>query len=254
LNNSHPTLYAPRTLAEIVDHAKLAYPANIAINDRWIAHYENRIAYERVLLEEVGATDLLMPKPRRELMPLLNYRATGRSITTENLYDRGRQITYPQVEMTQAEYVAINKDYRAARLGPDKLHRFRTAMIKHSLVSVFLTDSKEHAEPKPAEPKEIEGLPPTERAPRIVGYAAPQPRFDDPKDAEFQALREQVKTGVQVVTAAQLFPTPRDLAEQSVELAGDRADTPRPGAKRWNRRIIGRHLQRGGRPSGGRRD
>lgn len=56
LTNAHPTLYAPRTLAEIVDHAKQSYPAAIAYADRWIAHYEHRLAYERAMLGESGGT------------------------------------------------------------------------------------------------------------------------------------------------------------------------------------------------------
>ncbi len=56
LTNGHPTLYAPRTLAEIVDHAKAVYPRTIAHCNRWIAHYENRMAYERAMLaEQIGA-------------------------------------------------------------------------------------------------------------------------------------------------------------------------------------------------------
>jgi predicted RNA methylase len=54
LTNSHPTLYAPRTLAEVIDRAKKVYPATIAYCERWIRHYDNRIAYERAMLGEQG--------------------------------------------------------------------------------------------------------------------------------------------------------------------------------------------------------
>jgi len=54
LTNSHPRLYAPRTLAEVVESAKRAYPSVIAYADRWIAHFDNRIAYERAMLESQG--------------------------------------------------------------------------------------------------------------------------------------------------------------------------------------------------------
>lgn len=39
-------------------------------------------------------------------------------------------------------------------------------------------------------------------------------------DSEFAAMREQLKTGVRVVTAPQLFETPPDLAARMVDLAG----------------------------------
>lgn len=38
-------------------------------------------------------------------------------------------------------------------------------------------------------------------------------------DAEFAAMKQQLKTGVRVVTAPQLFQTPNDLAARMVELA-----------------------------------
>ena len=54
LTNYHPTLYAPRTLAEVVEHAKAIYPRSIAHSQRWVEHYQNRIAYERAMLAEAG--------------------------------------------------------------------------------------------------------------------------------------------------------------------------------------------------------
>jgi len=39
----------------------------------------------------------------------------------------------------------------------------------------------------------------------------------------FDALRTALRSGVQVVSAAQLFPTPPDLADRVIELAGIRA-------------------------------
>lgn len=95
---------------------------------RWIDHYENRLTYERAMLADAGATDLLLPKPRPALPPLLNYRAPGGSITIDNPYDRVRQITFQQVEMTKAEYAKINQDYRGAKVSKDRTHRFRTAI------------------------------------------------------------------------------------------------------------------------------
>jgi protein-L-isoaspartate O-methyltransferase len=56
LTNGHPTLYAPRSLQEVIDHAAKVYPASIAHCERWIEHYQNRLAYERAMLaEQIGA-------------------------------------------------------------------------------------------------------------------------------------------------------------------------------------------------------
>lgn len=57
LTGSHPTLYAPRTVDEVVEHVLAALTRSTRPNNgtqRWIDHYENRIAYERAMLEETG--------------------------------------------------------------------------------------------------------------------------------------------------------------------------------------------------------
>ncbi|TAI67595.1 DUF3560 domain-containing protein [Bradyrhizobium sp. Leo170] len=55
LSERESTLYAPRTVAEVIEHAKAVYPATIANCDRWLSHYDNRLAYERAMLaEQIG--------------------------------------------------------------------------------------------------------------------------------------------------------------------------------------------------------
>lgn len=56
LTNTESLLFAPRTVAEIVDVAKRTYPATITYCDRWISHYELRLTYERAMLGEAGGT------------------------------------------------------------------------------------------------------------------------------------------------------------------------------------------------------
>lgn len=220
------SLYAARTVAEIVEHAQKVYPANMAHNDRWIAHYENRLSYERAMLNEQGASDLLKPAPRRALAPLLNYRAPGGSITAPHMYDRNKSVTYRQVDMTKAEYAAINVDYKGARVSADKTHRFRTAMVRHELVCVFLTDSKAVAEPEAQQAKP--------EAPReFVAPLAPREKRSKPEATAFDAMRAQLKHGVQVVTVPQLFSTPADLGARMVDMAeiqdGDEVLEPNAG-------------------------
>jgi len=109
--------------------------------------------------------------------------------------------------MLQADYAKINKDYKGTRVVGNS-HRIRTCMQlqRHSLVCVFLTDSKAHERPEDREP--------APRAPR------PEPRaYVAPEPTAFDAMRETLKAGVQVVSADQLFPTPPDVARQVIELA-----------------------------------
>jgi hypothetical protein len=182
---------------------------NNAGRARWIAHYENRLAYERAMLEEQGAADLLKPKPRPVQLPLCNYRAPN-GIDIQNIYNRGELMHYPQVEMTRAEYAKIYNDYKGTRVV-DNSHRVRTAMLPgHKLVSVFLTDAPIHEKPTP-------GAPPKPREVRLATFEKPEP---DAKAKEFAAMKEQLRGGgVKVVSVPNLFPTPPELAARMVELA-----------------------------------
>ena len=54
LQGSFPTLYASRTLDEVLAVALETYPRVIPTYDRWIDHYTNRIAYEKAMLGETG--------------------------------------------------------------------------------------------------------------------------------------------------------------------------------------------------------
>jgi phospholipid N-methyltransferase len=216
LDNSHPTLYAPRTLDEVVGHALKVYPPSIAHCDRWIAHYENRLAYERAMLEEAGASHLLVPKPKKEQPPLLNYRAKAGNVTTINQWRNNEPITYRQVEMTKAEYGAINKDYKGTRPSMDKSHRFRTAMVRHELVSVFLTDLKAVEEPEAGAPK----VEPDRASGRLAAQIANAKPYVPPERTAFDDIKDSLKAGVKVVAAPQLFPTPPDVADRMVDLAG----------------------------------
>jgi len=54
LTKASPTLYAERTLAEAIEAAQKHYPRVVASATRWIDHYENRLAYERAMLDAQG--------------------------------------------------------------------------------------------------------------------------------------------------------------------------------------------------------
>lgn len=191
---------------------------------RWIDHYNHRLDYERAMLADQGATALLDPKPRRELAPILNYRAKTGRVDYENPYNRGTVISLRQLAMTKAQYAKVPNDYRGARLSLDKSHRFRTAMGvyadaslrgTHEYCAIFLTDSKDHGEPapqeRPAESHPAAAIPTPRERP-----APTEPKTDA---APFEAMRESLKAGVKVVSAPQLFPTPAALAARVVEAA-----------------------------------
>jgi hypothetical protein len=122
---------------------------------RWIEHYDNRLAYEKAMLGESGYIE--PPKaPTRAALPILNYSGT---VEYRNPYT-GETITSEAQGMTSAEFAKINKDYKGTRISADGTHRVRTAMVLHSIVTVWLTDKKQH--PKPGagaanRPRSIDG-------------------------------------------------------------------------------------------------
>ncbi len=65
LREEPSTLFAPRTLEEVFAAAQTSYPRGIAYQARWIAHYENRLAYERAMLAEDGGTLADQNKPEK---------------------------------------------------------------------------------------------------------------------------------------------------------------------------------------------
>jgi protein-L-isoaspartate O-methyltransferase len=214
------------TVLQARDIALSVHDRRIGWSQRWMAHYDNRLAYERAMLEEQGASDLIAPKQRKAVkqLPLCNYRAPE-GITCESRYRHGENDHYPQVEMTQAEYARISKDYKGTRVVENS-HRIRTAMRQMRLVSVFLTDAKVHEKPAAMAPAVID--PPMPRQVRRE-YRAPERTV-------FDAMREQLQEGVKVTVAPQLFPTPYELVRRMVEMAeikpGDHVLEPSAGTGR----------------------
>ena len=232
-----PPLKTPAEIRAIAERGHTAILANCA---RWIEHFDFRLTYERAMLDEQGAATLLAPKPRPTQLPLCNYRAPN-GIDIENMYNRGEIIHYAQVEMTKAEYARIPTDYKGTRVVSHS-HRVRTTMQRHALVCVFLTDAGTHNPPPPQPPPsrwkrqpDASTPPPAEPEPPTRIGTEPDPIQSETTNhaADFAAMRESLRAGVQVVTAPQLFPTPADIARQMVALAeiqpGDRVLEPSAG-------------------------
>lgn len=244
LAGSFPSLYAPRTLEECVAVIVELMPRRIAYVQRWIEHYDNRLAYEKAMLEDSGY--IAPPKaPTRAVLPLLNY---GGLVEYRDRYNRGKTITSEAHPMTKAEYAAIGSDYKGTFIGADGLHRVRCAIVgngpRRGLCVVYLTDSKIHPKPGagPIEGADAELVAARQRkaqetieagtAARAAVNAHNKAVIDahraelPPRTPEQVAiaetarqLREAARAGVQVVTAPQLFPTPAALAARMVELA-----------------------------------
>ncbi len=181
--------------------------------ERWIAHYENRLIYERAMLEEQGASDLLKPKERPKQLPLLNYRQPE-GFMIENIYRKGESSLYPQVEMTKAEFAKIYQDYKGTRIVENS-HRVRFAVLQnHKRAIIFLTDSKVHEKPEPVVKPEPKPL-------AIAMQINSSPDYPTRERTQFDDMKNTLKNGgVQIVSAPQLFPTPPELARRMAREAG----------------------------------
>ena len=183
-------------------------PAIEANSQRWIAHYNNRLTYEKAMLDDQGGSDLLKPKARPKQPPLLNYDG---EVTLKGRYGNAPE-TYTMTHMTKAEYKRVYSKH--AQLAVDGSHRVRVAGIGHRWHTIFLTDSKVHKKPEPEEPKQPEPAPLT-MADRRPAYSAPMKA----ETSEADNMRAALKAGVKTVSAPQLFVTPRALADRMIETA-----------------------------------
>jgi protein-L-isoaspartate O-methyltransferase len=257
LTNSYPSLYAPRTLEEVLEVALSpdTYLASIARHQRWLDHYTNRIAYEKAMLEESGGIKGALIDyeiggrilRRGEWLPILkinkrdgvlmsvtvsghfastvsideirDYRPPqpGEAEAVKAATDKGPMCNYPGEgcrNMTTDEW----KRHKMSDVPQSMIHKATEKHGKHrtrstaapqwSTVAVYLTDSKRIDPPAPG------GAP----APKLERIREPQPVYTPTPEpaaaSDFDAMRESLKAGVQVITAPQLFPTPADLASR----------------------------------------
>lgn len=202
--------YPIKSIEELQEIALRLQNNQIIHCDRWINHYKNRIAYETAMLNEQGAGDLIKPKARPKQLPICNYRTE--SISVKNRWNNNPEIL-PQIEMTKDEYMKQHEDRRYT-VTIDNSHRVRVVRLRKTggeyfrtdTFCVFLTDSKVHEKPEPIEKKKIETVP------ELKDNQVLLPREKTEKEIEFQNLKKTLKEGIQVVSAPQLFPTPKEVA------------------------------------------
>lgn len=201
------------------------YASSIAHAERWIEHYTNRLAYERALLEDAGGTVADQTSPEK-----------GGACRCWCGPSYGKGWSYIQKVNKVSVTVLDNyttADRRFTRTIPfDKLHAIMTA-----------TEVKQaRAEGRIIEAEHGIGFYLHETAP--APQPSPKPQRETPP--EIGAMRDCLRAGVQVVSAPQLFPTPRDLARRMCEIAdinaGHRVLEPSAGTGELLRAAIDRAL------------
>lgn len=219
-----------------------SHVSTMAWGERWIAHYENRLAYERAMLDETGYVEP-PKKVGKAALPLLNYPGT---VETRNRWREGTT-TYTARPITRAAFAQIPNDYKGTLVSADGTHRVRITMgawlqldtkddnTRHAYYVVVLTDSKQN--PRPVQDATTDARIATGQAAiqtaeaergkvrahnrAVLRENAGQSitRLASASTEKVDAMREQLRAGVHVEVAPLLYPSPRALAERMVLLA-----------------------------------
>jgi phospholipid N-methyltransferase len=197
------------TVDQVQQLARQHYPPYIARLDRWIAHYQNRLAYERALLADDGGTVADCTKPEK-----------GGAVRCWASPGFGRGWAYIQ-RVNQVSVTIHDKP----RYG-DRLLRVVVPFDKLNAVMTADQVAAAHAAGRLQEVDQgagfflLDGPPaPTEAAPAA---STPPPVTQDPGPgpAAIAAMRDQLRGGgVQIATVPHLFCTSPELAQRMVALA-----------------------------------
>lgn len=252
--------------------AALAIPSKnriIAWSDRWIVHYEHRLEYERAMLGEAGGTVANRTGPEKGggcrcwASPRGGWsyiqKVNKVSVTVLDNWGNGggnftRRIPFDKLAavMTAAE---VQDARDTGQLIEDRAGDPTGFFLRNAPPPTIEDDAPAAAEPSPvvesddiapkAHPcaeshQEAPGAPPLpaeSMAPPPVMVAESYSPPADPANDSFQVMPDVLRAGgVKVTVAAQLFPTPRDLAARVVEEArlrpGDRILEPSAGTGR----------------------
>lgn len=201
--------------------AAIAIPAlerSLPRQDRWIEHYNNRLDYERAMLGEVGGLQTDRTKPEvGGAIKSWHFRGGWSYIqkvnrVTVTILDFYQYSTKPY--RANVPFDKIAGIMSAAEVNVAKQEgRVRETGVGGKVTGFALLDAA------PDGP---------ENAPTTLSDAQKAPDH-----ADFKNMQATLKAGVKVEVVNQLFPTPRDLAQEMAELAdvqpGDRVLEPSAG-------------------------
>lgn len=186
-----------KTIPELQEIAIRVQRKAVERYDRWISHYNNRLHYERTMLEADGGTAADQVKPevggaikclwaprggwayikkvnKVTVTILHRWRDDGNTFTHNEPLDKIREV------MSKAHVDKARQDGRITEIDER---------------GFFLSD----------EPSKSESH-------------APTPAIDTDSN-DFKAMKESLRSGIKVVSANQLFPTPPDLCRRMVDEA-----------------------------------
>ncbi len=206
------TIITPGQAAEI---AIRVHERTIEHCDRWITHIDNRLLYERAMLDEQGGTIADINKPEKggackcvfsprggwsyiqkvnkvSITILDNWGNGGSSFSRTIPFDKlGAIMNKSAVDVAMRDGLLIETQDKAG------------FYLKEAGQEIKLPASK-------FLPPEIE----TNDVSTLIPVHAIEKESN-----EFEAMRDSLKAGVRAVSAPQLFPTPPEIAEKMVEWA-----------------------------------
>jgi len=200
------------TLAEIRDKSIAAFERPKAHAERWIAHLTRRIEYEQAMLEDSGGlvTDQVKPEVGGAVRSLWAPREGWAFIIKVNRLTISLRFTYNPGGRVFSKTVPFDK--LAGIMSKAQVDEFRS---QGRIVETACGCGFRVLDESPATPNRSR---------------------DVPSNPDLAAMKEALKAGVQVVSATQLFPTPKELAERMAnELGskpGDRVLEPSAGTGR----------------------
>lgn len=187
--------------------------------------------------------DAAKVKAAVKLAPLCNYPGDGFATMTQVEWDDAHKDYKGSREIAATETTGRHRARTCIGLrchlpppqGKELEPNYCSANRRHGYWFVFVTDAKRKDPPPPEPPKLTEATPPEPDAATLAKWdsedlaaseriRAQRAELDDNPDPEptvnpFEAMRETLRAGVQVVSSPDLFPTPSDLARRMVELA-----------------------------------
>jgi phospholipid N-methyltransferase len=228
-----------------------AHAATVNSCNRWIQHYENRLVYERAMLEGSGGTvaDRTGPEVgggvRCWASPGFGkgyaYIKKVNKVSVTIVKGHWAPIPFDQLRavMTKAQVEAARADGTLLELedksgfyikdkpeqtqpetqaeAAERVHREATQADEPIEAATATVDTVDNVCPDGSMCRDLKCI--AERRRLGLRVIDTEVQFTRATAEDFEKLAETLKAGVKVVSAPQLFPTPPDVCERMVELA-----------------------------------
>lgn len=191
-----------KTVEECQEAARKAYPRAIAHYDRWITHYNNRLIYERAMLADQGGTVA-------DRQPL----EIGGAVQCSPWSPRGG---WSYIVKVNRVTVTIRHQWASDRIFN---HNEPITDIRAIMTRAEVEEARANGKLKETENKTGFHVLQSREEFDQANPPKPEPAAEKIDAAPFDAMRATLKAGIQIVTAPQLFPTPRELAARMIDAA-----------------------------------